>query len=87
MTIQKYSVFSHSKIFNKSHKGEQDSIAKLVFKISPIIPCFSKVLPTLVTETPNVTSAILLKVSPKWREQDPPAELVNVVLLFLLSVG
>lgn len=44
-------------------------------------------MPTLATGMSVVTSASLLKVSPKWREQDSLSELVNIVLLLLLSVG
>lgn len=68
-------------------KKNPDSTARLVFVSHLIGLHFSKLLPTLATGMSIVTSAPLLKVSPKWREQDPPAELVNVVLLLLLSVG
>lgn len=62
-------------------------MARLVFVSHLTSLYFSKLLPTLATGMSVVTSASLLKVSPKRREQDPLSELVNIVLLLLLSVG
>lgn len=83
---KKYSVCSHSKILTESYEREPDSTGRLIFLSHLLRLGFSKLLPTLATGMSVVTSAPLLKVSPKWREQDPLAELVNVVLLLLLSV-
>lgn len=83
---KKYSICSHSKILTESYEREPDSTGRLIFLSHLLSLGFSKLLPTLATGMSVVTSAPLLKVSPKWREQDPLAELVNVVLLFLLSV-